>query len=269
MVKKKQPFVTARTDNQLTANQAHFKHGHSRKHLKDNHWYWDLPPDPSPEIGEPIPPTPSTVYDTPLHNYPCTTFRGPGEYRGPGIPPRPLPGSAWGTGRVVDFPYAPPDPSLPSEPVRLVARRDRSRTPSRTRPASRVNAEAVLKKARTTGAAEHGAAEATHVGSKGAAKAKVKAKAAEEPPRAKEKLAESSAPRRGGDEHGEANAPDHGGGAQLHGASSQVEGEHGQAGASQHCGGEHHRKSDKATASKQNTHSSITWPTRTIDPHDI
>ena len=49
------------------------------------------------------------------------------------------------------------------------------------------DAESVLKKARTTGAAEHGAAE-------------------------------SSASRRGGGEHGEADAPDRGGDAQLHGA---------------------------------------------------
>ena len=50
-----------------------------------------------------------------------------------------------------------------------------------------VDAESVRKKARTTGAAEHGAAE-------------------------------SSASRRGGGEHGEADAPDRGGGTQLHGA---------------------------------------------------
>ena len=85
------------------------------------------------------------------------------------------------------------------------------------------DAESVLKKARTTGAAEHGAAE-------------------------------SSASRRGGGEHGEADAPERGGGTQLHGAhpkrqrtlrqmfvssgSGHVEGVHGQAGASEHGGGE-------------------------------
>ena len=104
---------------------------------------------------------------------------------------------------------------------------------SDTRAPSIADAESVLKKARTTGAAEHGAA-TTGAAEHGAA--------------------ESSASRRGGGEHGEADAPDRGGGTQLHGAhpkrqrtlrqmfvssgSGHVEGVHGQAGASEHGGGE-------------------------------